>query len=138
MKFAEKLRTLRMQQHKTQREAAEACGISLRTYISYEQDGRYPRNRGIYDKLAALYGVEKNYLMTEDEKFVADASEQFGSRGKRQAEQLVAELTGLFAGGELSESDRDAVMIALQKAYFDCKKENQKYGRKKAKKGEDE
>ena len=41
MKFAEKLRALRMQQHKTQREAAEACGISLRTYISYEQDGRY-------------------------------------------------------------------------------------------------
>lgn len=138
MKFAEKLRALRMQQHKTQREAAEACGISLRTYISYEQDGRYPRNREIYDKLAAFYGVEKNYLMTEDEAFVADAAGQFGARGKRQAEQLVAELTGLFAGGELSESDRDAVMIALQKAYFDCKKENQKYGHKKAKKGEDE
>ena len=33
----------------------------------------------------------------------------------------------MFAGGELSENDRDAVMIALQKAYFDCKEDNQKY-----------
>ncbi len=87
----------------------------------------YPRNREIYDRMAAYFGVEKNYLMAEDESFVTQASEQFGSRGKQQAEALVAELTGLFAGGELSENDRDAVMIALQKAYFDCKEDNQKY-----------
>ncbi len=137
MKFAEKIRTLRVQQNKTQREAAEYCGISLRTYVSYEQDGRYPRNRAIYDKLSAFFGVDKNYLMTEDESFITQAAEQYGSSGKRQAEQLVVQLSGLFAGGELSDSDRDAVMIALQRAYFDCKKDNQKYA-KKRKKGEDE
>ena len=137
MKFAEKIRTLRVQQNKTQRETAEYCGISLRTYVSYEQDGRYPRNRAIYDKLSAFFGVDKNYLMTEDESFITQAAEQYGSSGKRQAEQLVAQLSGLFAGGELSDSDRDAVMIALQRAYFDCKKDNQKYA-KKHKKGEDE
>ncbi len=137
MKFAEKIRTLRVQQNKTQRETAEYCGISLRTYVSYEQDGRYPRNRAIYDKLSAFFGVDKNYLMTEDETFITQAAEQYGSSGKRQAEQLVAQLSGLFAGGELSDSDRDAVMIALQRAYFDCKKDNQKYA-KKHKKGEDE
>ena len=48
-----------------------------------------------------------------------------------QAEELVAELSGLFAGGELSERDKDAVMIALQKAYFDCKEDNRKYGRRR-------
>ena len=137
MKFAEKIRTLRVQQNKTQRETAEYCGISLRTYVSYEQDGRYPRNRAIYDKLSAFFGVDKNYLMTEAETFITQAAEQYGSSGKRQAEQLVAQLSGLFAGGELSDSDRDAVMIALQRAYFDCKKDNQKYA-KKHKKGEDE
>ena len=137
MKFAEKIRTLRVQQNKTQRETAEYCGISLRTYVSYEQDGRYPRNRAIYDKLSAFFGVDKNYLMTEDETFITQAAEQYGSSGKRQAEQLVAQLSGLFAGGELSDSDRDAVMIALQRAYFDCKQDNQKYA-KKHKKGEDE
>ena len=65
MKFAEKIRQLRRQQHKTQKEAAEYCDISLRTYMSYEQNGRYPRYREIYDKLAAFFGVDKNYLMTQ-------------------------------------------------------------------------
>lgn len=131
MKFAEKLRNLRMQQSKTQKAAAEACGVSMRTYISYEQEGRYPRKREIYERLAAFFGVDKNYLLTEDEEFISAAAEQYGSRGRRQAEALVAELSGLFAGGTLSESDRDAVMIALQKAYFDCKEDNQKYSPKK-------
>ena len=127
MKFAEKIRILRIQQGKTQQAVADGIHVSLRTYVSYEQEGRYPRNREIYDRMAAYFGVEKNYLMAEDESFVTQASEQFGSRGKQQAEALVAELTGLFAGGELSENVRDAVMIALQKAYFDCKEDNQKY-----------
>ncbi len=130
MKFGEKIRKLRTEQKYTLADAAAACGISTRAYIAYEQQGTYPRKREIYEKLAALFRVNVNYLLTEDEEFVMQAADQYGSRGKRQAEQLVAELTGLFAGGELSESDRDAVMIALQKAYFDCKADNQKYSRK--------
>lgn len=137
MKFAEKIRILRLQQGKTQQAAAEGIQVSLRTYVSYEQEGRYPRNREIYDRMAAYFGVEKNYLMAEDEDFVEQASQQYGSRGRQQAEALVAELTGLFAGGELSENDRDAVMIALQKAYFDCKEDNRKYVRRSRQKKED-
>ena len=127
MKFSGKIRTLRIQQGKTQQGVAKEIGVSLRTYVSYEQDGRYPRDRGIYTRLADCFGVDRNYLMTEDEGFLSAAETQYGSAGKRQAEQLVAELTGLFAGGTLSDQDRDAIMIALQRAYFDCKSENRKY-----------
>ncbi len=127
MKFSEKIRTLRTGKNLTQKETAAFCGVSMRTYISYEQEGRYPRKREIYEKLAELFGVDKNYLLTEDEAFVSEASRRYGNRGRQQAEALVAELSGLFAGGELSDSDRDAVMIALQKVYFECKEENQKY-----------
>ncbi len=137
MKFSDKIRTLRTEQNKTQKETAEYCGLSLRTYISYEQDGRYPRKREIYDKLAEFFGTDKNYLLTEDEEFIDTASKRYGKRGKQQAQALVAELSGLFAGGELSESDRDAVMIALQKAYFDCKEDNKKFTPKKYSKNED-
>ena len=138
MKFSEKIRMLRTQQNKTQSEVAKHCGLSTRAIIAYERGDRYPRHREIYDKLAELFGVDRNFLMTEDEEFIAEAGEQYGSRGREQAQQLVAQLSGLFAGGELTESDRDAVMIALQRAYFDCKKENQKYTPKKYKKDEDE
>ena len=73
--------------------------------------------------------------MTEDEDFVVDASAKYGARGAKQAEQLISEVHGLFAGGELSEADKDGVMKALQQAYWECKEENvQKYTPKKYKK----
>ena len=72
MKFAEKLKALRTQKGITQKECAEAIGTTERTYISYELDGRYPRKREVYQKLAELFGVETNYLLTEDEEFVSD------------------------------------------------------------------
>ena len=131
MKFGEKLKKLRSDCGLKQEEVATAVGISRRTYISYEQEGRYPRKREVYAKLAETLNCDVNYLMTEDEEFVTGVSEQYGRRGKRQAEELVAELSGMFAGGELSEQDMDAVMIALQKAYFDCKEDNKKYTPKK-------
>lgn len=131
MKFGEKLKKLRTEKELTQKSVAAAIGVSQRTYVSYEQDGRYPRKREVYGKLAEVLGCETNYLMTEDEEFISNAASQYGSRGKRQAEKLVNELSGMFAGGELSESDMDAVMIALQKAYFDCKENNKKYTPKK-------
>lgn len=131
MKFGEKLRQLRITKNMTQEEVASAAGISRRTYISYEQEGRYPRKRDVYRHLAEALNCDTNYLITEDEEFVSQATDQYGKRGKRQAEQLVAELSGMFAGGELSDADKDAVMIALQKAYFDCKQDNKKYTPKK-------
>lgn len=134
MKLADKLVKLRQEQNVSQDAVAKAVGISRRNYIAYEKEGRYPRNREIYAALAQFFGVDTNYLLTEDESFVTTASEQFGTRGKRQAEELVAELSGMFAGGELSDADKDAVMIALQKAYFDCKEDNKKYTPKKYRK----
>lgn len=131
MKFGEKLKKLRTEKELTQKDMAVAIGVSQRTYVSYEQDGRYPRKREVYGKLAEVLGCETNYLMTEDEEFISNVASQYGSRGKKQAEELVNELSGMFAGGELSESDMDAVMIALQKAYFDCKENNKKYTPKK-------
>lgn len=131
MKFGEKLKQLRRESGATQEEVARACGVSKRTYIGYENNGRYPKQRSLYTTLADFFKVDINYLLTEDEEFVTSAAEKYGYRGRRQAEELVAELAGMFAGGELSAADRDAVMIALQKAYFDCKDDNQKYTPKK-------
>ena len=136
MKFGEKLRKLRMEKGMTQEAVAKAAGIGYRTYTGYEQNGRYPKKREVYGKLAAVFGCNVNYLLTEDEEFISTAAASYGSRGKRQAEELVAELSGLFAGGELSEEDMDAVMIAMQKAYFDCKQDNKKYTPKKYRDGD--
>lgn len=62
--------------------------------------------------------MDVNYLLTEDEEFVVQASEQYGSRGMKQAKDLIEGMSGLFAGGTLSEQDKDAVMKALQDIYI--------------------
>ena len=127
MKFGEKLLKLRTKKGWSQAEAARQCGISRRIYIGYEAEGRYPRDRERYTIIANAFGCDKDYLLTENEEFVTAAAEQYGYRGKRQAEELVAELSGMFAGGELSDEDKDAVMNALQRAYFMSKEINKKY-----------
>ena len=54
---------------------------------------------------------------------------------KQQAEALVAELSGLFAGGELADEDMDAMMRAVQEAYWIAKENNRKFVPKKYQKG---
>lgn len=130
MKFAEKIRQLRGQKGLSQEAVAKAIGVTRRTYVSYEKDGRYPKNRERYAQLAEVFGVDINYLYTENEDFVSQVGAKYGDRGMKQATALVSELSGLFAGGELTEEDRDAVMQSLQEAYWLAKKENRKYGRK--------
>ena len=137
MKFGEKLRDLRQENGLTQAELAEKAGISLRTVNYYESGTTYPKNRNVYDTLAHILDVDVNYLRNEGDEFITSARQKYGYRGAKQAEEIVAEVTGLFAGGELSEEDKDAVMQALQQAYWDAKEENKKYTPKKYRKDSD-
>ena len=131
MKFGEKLRELRKEKDMTQAQLAEKAGLSLRTMVSYEKGTCYPKKRETYQILADILGTNVTYLRNEDEEFIADAAELYGCNGKRQAQSLVSEVGALFAGGELSDKDKDAVMQALQKAYWDAKADNVKYTPKK-------
>lgn len=122
MDFSEKLVRLRRQHGITQQEAANYIGRSLRTYVSYERDGRYPRSRDVYEKLARLYDVDVNYLYVNDESALSMPGDDSQAKARHQAMQLVTGLSSIFAGGDLDDSDKDAVMIALVKSYFDSKK----------------
>lgn len=130
MKFSDKLRELRKKTNYTQAEMAANAGVSLRTYKNYELGESYPRKREVYSILADILDVDVNYLLTENEEFVTSAGENYGYNGQKQAENIITEVAGLFAGGKLSENDKDAVMQALQQIYWDSKNENQKYGKK--------
>jgi hypothetical protein len=72
--------------------------------------------------------------MKEGEDFVVTAREDYGYRGAKGAEKLIDGARALFAGGELSDDDKQAVLIALQEAYFEAKRENIKYTPKKYRK----
>lgn len=53
------------------------------------------------------------------------------ARQLAKAQELVNELTGLFAGGEMAEEDMEEMVHAVQEAYWIAKKKNKKYTTKK-------
>ena len=131
MSFGDKLRELRLEQNLTQEELAKKIGVSHKTVSRYEKNETRPRYRKIYDKIAEVLGTTHNYLVTDEESFVLDAKEQFGTRGAKQAEQLVNDMVGLMAGDEVPDEDKRAILEAIQEAYYISKHENKKYTPKK-------
>lgn len=134
MTFAEKLRELRIKKSLSQAELAKQLGISLRTITGWEKENRYPKKRELYYSLADILECDVDYLLTEKEDFITDASASYGSRGARKAAQIVEDVNALFAGGEMDEEDMDTLMLALHEAYMEAKQRNKKYTPKKYRK----
>ena len=124
MKFGEKIRTLREKSGLTQAELAELLGVNKRTVIGYEREGRYPRQRAVYQNLADTFHVD--YLYTEKVSFFENAESAYGKKGRQEAQLLAQELSELFIDGELTDEDIDGVMIVMQKAYFKYKEDKLK------------
>lgn len=138
MTFGEKVKELRTQKGLTQTELGKKVGVSLRTVRGWETEGRYPRHRELYKKLAEVLGCDTSYLMTEEESFITEASEQYGSRGARQAQAILEQTAALFAGGDLSDTDQIAFLNEIQGLYLDSKKRAKKFTPKKYLKSDEE
>ena len=135
MTFGEKFKAERKKRNLTQQQTAEGLGLTRKMITLYESGQSYPRSEKAYKKIADFFEVDLNYLMGRDEAFVVRAEEQYGSRGKKQAQDLIDDMSGLFAGGTLSPQDEDALMKALQDIYWEAKARNiEKYTPKKYKK----
>jgi len=132
MAFNERLKEFRKQKGWSQQQLADELKVTKRTITNYEIGRSYP-TKDVITRLEELFNVRIDLLMDGKEEFIAEAQERGGYRGKKGAAQLVKDVSAFFAGGELSESDKDAVMRALQEAYWDAKQENKKYTPKKYK-----
>ena len=131
MKFGEKIRNARIANNISQSDLAKATGISLRTVQNYELGARMPKKRDTYAILAEALGINEDILLDENASFVLRASEQYGSKGARQAFDMVSDIAAMWAGGEMAEEDMDAIMQAMQDAYWEAKKKNRKYVNKR-------
>ena len=118
MKFGEKVRDLRKKNSLTQDELAKCLGVSKRTIIGWERDGRYPRNVEILEKMADIFHVPLTYIHPDQSLFIERAAATYGKKGKIEAQHLAFELTELFASGELTAQDMDGIMYEMHKAYF--------------------
>ena len=109
MNFSERLKKLRESKGLSQKELAERSGLSTRMVQKYEGGESRPRYEAA-EKVALALEIPISQLLGEDNVFVAQAAERYGSRGAKQAEKLMSEVTGLFAGGEMAEEDMDTMM----------------------------
>ena len=134
MLFGEKIKQLRLSKQMTQAQVAKEIGITERTYQYYETEGRYPKRNTTYMKLANLFGVDVSYLLSEEDNYVIDAGKKGGAKAQKDVQSLIAEVGGLFAGGELSEEDKDKVMKSINDLYWKAKEKNKKYTPDKYKK----
>ncbi|NLN64796.1 MAG: helix-turn-helix transcriptional regulator [Clostridiaceae bacterium] len=134
MLFGEKIKELRNLTKMTQQELANRTGLSLRSIQNYESNQRYPKDVAILNKLCAALNITIEELMKEEDHFILEATSKYGSRGKKDAEVLVEEIGGLFAGGELNEEDKDKVFRAITEMYWKAKDNNKKYTPRKYRK----
>ncbi len=123
MKFSERLKSARKQAGLSQGALAEKAGISMRTLQNYEMGKRYPASLDIAVNLATALGMTAEQLLSEGEKsFVAAPAD-----AKVQLRELVEAVSGLFAGGQIGDEDRDAAMEAIIAAYWAAKKEKRTF-----------
>ena len=116
MTFSEKLQSARKKKSMTQAELAKAIGVTARSVQNYEMGARYPK-RDILAKICKVLGVRIEALVGSGD-FLGIVEAEDGSEGVASAQQLLSCAGALFAGGELSEDDKDKVMLALQKIYW--------------------
>ena len=131
MAFAENLKEKRAQSGLTQAELAMKAGVTARTIQNYELGTRKPGNMVIVQRIADALGTTTEQLLSSGETLVVEAHERGGARAAKDINELVSEVTGMFAGGKLSDDALDGAMRALNEAYWIAKDKNKKYGRKK-------
>lgn len=130
MGFKERLKGKRVEAGLTQAELAEKVSVTARTIQNYEMGTRRPNSKVVAD-LANALGTTVDYLLTSADVYAIAAKEKGGSRAARDIDELVGEVTGLFAGGQLSEDALEGAMRALNDAYWLAKEKNKKFTPKK-------
>lgn len=131
MVFKDRLKEKRVEAGLTQVQLAEKAGVTARTIQNYELGNRKPSNMEVIQKTADALSTTTEYLLGSSGTYVVEAHEKGGSKAARDIEQLVSEVTGLFAGGELSEESLEGAMKALNDAYWIAKEKNRKFTPKK-------
>ncbi len=130
MTFGERLKHTRLAMNLSQTELAERSGISERSLYTYEQNGIIPRTNNII-RLAEALNVSVNYLMDKEDEsqsaevneeiFLANVRNRFGSKGAKEASEVLSRAAALFAGGELDEEAKEVFFQSLMEAYWESK-----------------
>lgn len=130
MTFGEKIKEARLALNLSQAELSQLTGLSERSLYTYEQLGTMPRPKNI-KKIAEALQVSMTYLMDSDEtdktkhieqdQFIDDVKQEFGSKGAREAKEILNRTGALLAGGELDDEAKEVFIQSLMEVFLDSK-----------------
>ena len=138
--FAEKIKNARAQSSLTQLQLGDLCDVSARAIQLYEAGDKMPRQSTLL-KLARALKVSVRYLSDDDcddpladidkDGYIEEAHKYYRTVGAKDIDELLNVNRALFAGGELSEEQKDEYFQAIMAAYLTCKEEaKKKFGKK--------
>ena len=101
-------------------------------------DGYDQIKRNLYELLFSCKGNWRSQSHIDQDMFILEAKENFGSKGAKEAQEVLGRVNSLFAGGELDEDAKDVFFQAIMSVYMDSKKTaREKYTPKKYRKHKD-
>ena len=121
MEFGEKIRSLRCEKKLSQQALADVVGISLRSIQNYESGTRHPSNIIVVKDIASALDVSYEYLLDDKSQYVLDAAKRGGVQAALDVDRLISDIQGAFAGGEMSQQDKDKLMRAVNEIYWETK-----------------
>lgn len=140
LRFGEKIRKRREELGLSQEQLASLAGITRRSIVNYETDVKKPFTSTLR-KLATALGVTIYYLQNEDvedpqanieeEPYIQAARDAFGKKAEEEMAVILTQAEAVFAGGSISEDQKDILYQALSQAYFRNKERaREKFGKK--------
>ena len=140
--FEAKVQEARLSLGLSATELAKKVGISSRMIQAYEHGEKKPRPATLV-KLAKALEVSIKFLKDDNcedpvadmdkDTYIEDARKRYGTSGMKDMTELLDGSKALFAGGTLSQTQKDAFFQAVMTAYVTCREEaKKKYGRKKS------
>ncbi len=121
MEFGEKIRSLRCEKKLSQQALADKVGISLRSIQNYESGTRHPSNIIVIKDIASALDASYEYLLDDKSQYVLDAAKRGGVQAALDVDRLISDIQGAFAGGEMSQQDKDKLMRAVNEIYWETK-----------------
>ena len=117
MCFGIRLRQARLDRCLTQKQLADAAGISLRSIIYYECQGRRPRRTVVYLRLAYALGIAPADLIN-GRPFISSAQACLSNRPAQAPDRqdlyyIISTFFKEFASLDLSEDELDDLLCLL-------------------------
>lgn len=116
--FSKRLKALRQMSGLTQKELADEIGLNLRTIQNYELGLSMPRSKSTVKRISEYFQVPVSSLFEPEDFYVMDAEEKGGKKAGSEMRILLSDMSALFAGGTLSEEDKDMVMKTINDLYW--------------------